>query len=110
MNGRLVILALAACLASGAVAQQARPDRALQDAARHYHAGEWGVAFDKMAMLASRGHADAARIALFMHEHGPQLYGSYWPVSSEQLQRWQGLVTVQEQPVARSSVAPRARR
>lgn len=42
--------------------------------------------------MANNGDADAARIALFMHRFGPQLYGRYWDLSPQEADSWTQLV------------------
>ena len=39
-------------------------------------------------VLANNGSIEAARIALFMHRHGVQLYGSDWAATDEDLELW----------------------
>lgn len=70
-------------------APRRHPDKALDAAAAQYRAANWGEAFDRMAALADAGHPGAARIALFMHTYGPQMYGRYWRVDPQRAQRWE---------------------
>jgi len=82
-RGLLPALALVIC---GAAA--AHP-KALQEATVHYQAGNWGEAFHRLSLLADAGHPDAARIALFMRRYSVQMYGSYWHVDEQRVQRWE---------------------
>jgi hypothetical protein len=50
-----------------------------------YRQTRYSEAFGRFVTLAARGDADAARIVLFMNQYGPQLYGSYWDLSTEEI-------------------------
>jgi hypothetical protein len=58
------------------------------EAMGYYELGKWPAAYGRFVVLADLGHADAARIALFMHHFGPRLYGSAWDASEYQLEHW----------------------
>lgn len=49
---------------------------------------QWSGAYGLFAELADRGHSEAARIALFMVRHGPQLFNSAWSASEMQIKKW----------------------
>jgi hypothetical protein len=82
----------------------------LLEAAAHYRQGELGAAFARFAALGTQGHPDAARVALFMHTHGPALYGRYWPASPDELRRWRDLVATRPAPAARPLASVSAKR
>jgi len=63
----------------------ARHDAPFQAAVASYRSGRYSEAFGRMIRLASSGDADAARIALFMHQYGPLLYGAYWDLSHDEI-------------------------
>lgn len=76
----------AACVAqprSGAPAADA-----LAAAHEAYERGHWPQAFAAFAQRADEGHAEAARIALLMHRHGPTLYGQHFDASPYQQLQW----------------------
>lgn len=63
--------------------------KAFADAVQQYRAGHLSDAFGRFFALANEGDADAARIALFMHQYGPTLYGRYWDAPPQDVARWQ---------------------
>jgi hypothetical protein len=77
-----ILLACCVLLSAPAGAQSFK--QAVQD----HRAGRWSAAYGQFAHLASRGDADAARIALFMHRQGPLLYGTHWDASSDDTEAW----------------------
>lgn len=99
---RWLLRALCAVAAVAALATagptQAR-SRAFDEAVQQYRAGHLSDAFGRFFALASEGDADAARIALFMHQYGPVLYGRYWDAAPHEVARWQAL---QDRPAAHS--------
>jgi hypothetical protein len=58
------------------------------DAARSLRAGRFAEAYGRFVTLADEGDVDAARIALVMHRYGPEVFGSAWDASTEQLAQW----------------------
>lgn len=69
-------------------------DTALQD----YERCHWLPAFEQLVRLAERDHAQAARMAMQMYQHGPGLYGQTFALSPGQVERftrvrWQAQVT-----------------
>jgi hypothetical protein len=58
------------------------------DAARSLRAGRFAEAYGRFVTLADEGDADAGRIALLMHRYGPEVFGSTWDASTEQLAQW----------------------
>lgn len=60
-----------------------------QRATQAFQAGRHAEAFGVFAHLATAGDAEAARIALFMLDHGPRLYGHAWGATPAEHARWQ---------------------
>lgn len=83
------VLAAAAAVAGGGPAS-AR-GKAFDEAVQQYRAGHLSDAFGRFFALANEGDPDAARIALFMHQYGPVLYGRYWEAHPHEVAAWQAL-------------------
>lgn len=45
-------------------------------------------AYGRFIMLADAGHAPSARMALWMYQNGPSVFGKDWDSSQEQLTAW----------------------
>jgi hypothetical protein len=58
------------------------------EALQLYRSGRWAAAYGRFVKLADRGHADAARMALMMLRHGPDLYDTEWAATPEQVAVW----------------------
>lgn len=58
------------------------------DAAQSVRTGRFAEAYGRFVNLADDGDSDAGRIALVMHRYGPELFGSTWDASTEQLAQW----------------------
>jgi hypothetical protein len=93
--GLLVAAAqIATALAAGTApllskqAQSERYDEALQ-AFREQH---YAAAYGRFLAAADAGHVPSAQLALVMHDHGRELFGSEWSASPEQRRRWNTLV------------------
>jgi hypothetical protein len=81
-----------------ATAASATPDRpamprtafapTFATAAESLRAGRYAEAYGRFVTLADEGDVDAARIALVMHRFGPDVFGSAWDASVEQLAEW----------------------
>lgn len=88
----LLTLALASATVTAQPAAVATPendtDRAIAAAHANYDSNHWPQAFAAFAALADQGHPGAARIALQMARHGPQLYGVAFDVDAERQARW----------------------
>ena len=61
------------------------------DAAASLRAGRHADAYGRFVTLADDGDVDAACIALLMHRYGPDVFGSAWDASDEQLAAWRRL-------------------
>ena len=57
-------------------------------AAESLRTGRYAEAYGRFVALADEGDVDAARIALVMHRFGPEVFGSDWDASVEQLVEW----------------------
>lgn len=99
-------------MGNASASDQSKPPPPMLDAAASYRKGELGASFAKFSAFASQGNPDAARVALFMHLHGPALYGRYWAASPEEVRRWRELgvaaATSQPRRPAGSMMAKRA--
>lgn len=62
-------------------------DHQFNEALLAYERNHWLQAYDEFTLLAERGHADAARMVVQMHRHGPALYGQHFALSPLQQQR-----------------------
>lgn len=96
-------------LALGLAGAMAAPDPGYAEALQEYRAGRWSSAFGRFITLANDGNVEAARIALFMQQHGRLLYGSDWEASDEDIDLWSRMTGVrppgQVERVASSTTA-----
>lgn len=82
-------IAMSVWIASFATLATAAPeDDSFSTAMQDYDDCHYTVAFRTLAALADGGHPGAARIALLMVRFGPQLYGSQWAASPDQIDKW----------------------
>ena len=79
------------CLAGAGFPAAHASDQDYADAVRQFRDGRLADAFGHFRVLASRGDADAARIALFMYKFGPVLYGRDWDVAPHVATAWEAL-------------------
>jgi hypothetical protein len=82
----LRVASLATLIATSAV--EAAEDDGFGAAMQNYDECHYSIAYDRLAVLADGGHAEAARIALLMVRYGPQLYGGQWSASPYQIEHW----------------------
>jgi hypothetical protein len=87
---KAICLALALCITGAAAA----PDAGYSQAVQQYRNGRWSAAYGRFMVLANDGNVEAARIALFMHQHGRLLYASDWDASEEELDLWSKMAGV----------------
>jgi hypothetical protein len=86
---RRILLAALAVVGVTAQAQTAAPaQQTFEVAMQAYEDGHYAAAYGRFVRLADGGDAEAARIALAMHRHGLQLYGSQWGAEPQQLRAW----------------------
>lgn len=72
-------------------AAAARGDHAAQLRARAvdaFRAGRFPEAYGRFVALAELGDAEAARLALWMYQRGPTLFGREWDATPEQIADW----------------------
>lgn len=88
-----LVAAVAFALAAPAHANAAKAaEREFADAVQQFKEGRRAHAFGMFIALANRGDVDAARIALFMHQFGPTLYGTHWEASRDDIEYWNTLL------------------
>lgn len=85
----VAMLLLATSLPSGAAEHV---EREYAQAVRSFKAGRTSEAYGQFFDLANRGDVDSARIALFMHLYGQQLFGKHWDALPVDVAYWQNLV------------------
>lgn len=72
-----------------------------------FRQARFSEAYGRLMALADAGHAPSARVALWMYENGPTLFGKDWDSSQEQLTAWAQLAG-QPAPVMVAATYPRA--
>jgi hypothetical protein len=72
--------------------------RRFELAMSRYERCHWHQAFTLLAMLADEGHAQASRMALLMHSHGPTMYGLEFPAERARRERWLAAVSLAARP------------
>jgi hypothetical protein len=79
-----------ACVSPAAHAQlsSGNLERLHADAVASFQHGHFSEAYGRFMKLADAGDAPSAELALFMFEHGPELFGEDWDVSREQVAAW----------------------
>ena len=84
----LAAAALVLCTARAVGTVDERANEAFIAAVRLYEASHWEFAFERLALLADRGHAPAAKLVLLMLRYGNALYGVNFNARPEQVTRW----------------------
>ena len=56
-----------------------------------FRQGRFPDAYGRFVQLANAGHAPSARLALWMCENGPTLFGSYWDCTPDEIADWAAL-------------------
>jgi hypothetical protein len=79
------------CLAAAGMPAAHASEQEYADAVRQFKDGRLADAYGHFKVLANRGDADAARIALFMYKFGPALYGRDWDVTPHEAGAWEAL-------------------
>lgn len=106
LSAALLGLALTLSVASHSVAAEVTsPTIALDAAMQDYESSRWNQAFEKLAMLADAGNADAARIAVLMSRNGQALYKQQFAVEGSRLKAWLDLAS---SSLATNKQAPRS--
>lgn len=67
-------------------------DRLHANAVSSFRQGRFPEAYGRFISLADAGHAPAARMALWMYQQGPGLFGADWDSTQDQLDAWSRLV------------------
>jgi hypothetical protein len=74
---------------SGAAPSQASALEVLHaQAVQSFKSARYPEAFGRFVALADAGHAPSAQLALFMYQHGPDLFGRDWDTTQDQLTAW----------------------
>ncbi len=87
-TSRIVALVTALGLAPAAAAPPSLADKLQAQALESFRSGRFPEAYGRFIMLAEAGHPAAARYALWMCEHGPELFGKDWDCAAEQVEDW----------------------
>ena len=58
-----------------------------------FRAGRFPEAYGRFVRLADLGDAEAARLALWMYQRGPTLFGREWDATPEQIADWSAHAT-----------------
>lgn len=74
-------------------------DRLHAAAVESFRQARFAEAYGRFMALADAGHAPSAGIALWMWQHGPDLFGKDWDCSGEQLEAWSRLAGVPTPPL-----------
>jgi hypothetical protein len=100
----LAYTAMILSLASGVLAADqrmpaasARPSPAEVAHARaldSFRRARFPEAYGRFVQLANNGHAPSARIALWMCEQGPTVFGSDWDCTPDEVEDWRALTRV----------------
>jgi hypothetical protein len=85
--------------ASTRSAGAAQDRRRFNEAVHLYRSGRWSAAYGRFMVLADRGHARAARIALSMQRDGPSRYDSLWDATPAQLEAWERAAGAERAPL-----------
>lgn len=109
------IVAAASLLALSAapMAQATQPstqelDSAYEVAMEAYSVQHFKTAYQRFTALADFGHAEAARVALFMHRFGKSRYGVDLPATRAQRDAWVALLAPEPSPAPSTfAAAPR---
>lgn len=69
-------------------------------AIKSFRTGQLADAYGRFIQLANRGHADGARYALLMCEHGLDLFGRDWDCAPDSVTAWARLAGVSAPQIA----------
>ncbi|MBC7941759.1 MAG: hypothetical protein H7Z19_18725 [Chitinophagaceae bacterium] len=90
----LTILAAAASLALPAAAQFSLSDKLHAQAVESFRVGRFPEAYGRFISLAQAGHPASARYALWMCQHGLELFGKDWDCAPHEIADWARLAGV----------------
>lgn len=104
-------LTAVASIAGPAEAQAWSVQQTHANAVASFQVGRFSEAYGRFISLADAGHPASASYALWMCEHGLELFGKDWDCTGEQLQDWAQLVGAPVPPLkarhyGRSTVPP----
>jgi hypothetical protein len=93
----LCLLVMAAQLAAAVAAEAATRSPLAQheryaEAVQLFRQQRYAAAYGRFAAMADAGHLPSAQLALAMHAHGRELFGSDWSATPDQRRRWNTLV------------------
>lgn len=91
------VLCLLGVLTGLPVTAQTRPslvERLHAQAVESFRSGRFPEAYGRFVSLAEAGHPASARYALWMCEHGMELFGKDWDCSQSQVDDWAGAAGV----------------
>lgn len=80
--------------APGAAARLSAIERAHMRALESFRRARFPEAYGRFVELANVGHAPSARVALWMCEQGPAVFGSDWDCTLEEVDDWKALSRV----------------
>lgn len=84
----------AAALVASQLQAAPQDPRLHQAAIASFKVGRFPEAYGRFVRLANGGHPPAARYALWMCEQGPELFGSEWDCTPDQVRSWASLAGV----------------
>jgi len=88
-------------LISAAIAAYPKPSgphHEFEQALEDYKSGHTTAAYGRFMRLADAGDAEAARIALVLLRHGPEMHGTAWGASQPQIDHW---IALAQKPMPR---------
>lgn len=80
--------------APGAAVRLSAIERAHLRALESFRRARFPEAYGRFVELANVGHAPSARVALWMCEQGPAVFGSDWDCTPEEVDDWKALSRV----------------
>ena len=94
VSSLLVVAAqIAAAVAADAATRSPQAQRERHaDAVQAFREQRYAAAYGRFAAAADAGHLPSAQLALVMHAHGHELFGSDWSATPDQRRRWSTLV------------------
>ena len=117
-SGRCAVAALAFTCTQAVFAQPAQAQAQAQNkpatpmttafgsAIASFRQGQLADAYGRFIVLAHLGHADSARYALLMCEHGLDLFGRDWDCAPHDVEEWASLAGVPAPRIAARHYAP----